>query len=141
MYFQILKYQIYLFRQYSRAGVVRFLRDVVVADDWVSLREQIEKSRHSIDNDLREIDGKTIGDIDRTMSALREKAEKFMESLTEIQVAVEVGTTIQYVRFRQMLTFSLTRNSTPNCPPQGMHRLTLLLKGPAQNVSKTQGWT
>jgi hypothetical protein len=97
MYFQILKYQIYLFRQYGRAGIVRFLRDVVVADDWVSLRGQIEKSRHSIDNDLREIDGKTIGDIDRTMSALREKAEKFMESLSEIQVAVEVGTTFQHL--------------------------------------------
>lgn len=60
LYSQILKYQIQPAQQYSRLGLFRFLRDVVVADDWKVRVADLKKTEKRITKDLSTFDTYTL---------------------------------------------------------------------------------
>jgi recombinational DNA repair ATPase RecF len=77
-------------RQYSRAGVFRFLRDVIVVDKWADLEAQIKAKEQSIEEDLRKIDSKTLNVMDSKLSQVGDKVEQSLTLLKEFAVKFEV---------------------------------------------------
>jgi hypothetical protein len=90
LYSQILKYQIYVFRQYSRAGFFRFLRDVVVADNWKEMLKALKETESAIRRNLTELDTNVLRQVNIEVSKLQEKANEILSGLDEIRSEVEV---------------------------------------------------
>jgi len=68
LYSQILEYQIRLASQCSRHTLSRYLRDVVCADNWKAMLDEVKDLEQSITKYLREIDGYTMKVIDAKIS-------------------------------------------------------------------------
>ena len=90
LYSQILKYQIHLARQYSRAGFFRFLRDLFVVDRWKEMFGTLKETEESINKDLQILDIEALGNIDLNMSRLQGKADDILTGLSGVRNEVEV---------------------------------------------------
>jgi hypothetical protein len=90
LYSQILKYQLHIARQYSRAGFFRFLRDFVALDEWKDMIGTLEKTEDNIRKDLRELDSGTLDTIALNVSNLQGKADDILIKLKEVRREVEV---------------------------------------------------
>jgi hypothetical protein len=90
LYSQIIKYQIYLARQYSRAGFFRFLRDLALADDWKAMLNTIKKTEESVVKDLETLDSGAIENIQTNMLNLQGKADNILAGLSGVRAEVEV---------------------------------------------------
>jgi hypothetical protein len=90
LYSQILKYQVQLAHQYSRAGFFRFLRDLFVADNWKDMLMALQKTEEIINKDLQTLDSGSLGTIDLNISKLQDKADDLLIGLNEVRSEVEV---------------------------------------------------
>ena len=90
LYSQILKYQVHLVHQYSRAGFFRFLRDLIVADDWNGMLETLRGTEESINKDLERLDSDALRNVDLKVSGLRGKVDDILTRLHEVRSLVEV---------------------------------------------------
>ncbi|KAL3475918.1 hypothetical protein BJX99DRAFT_258996 [Aspergillus californicus] len=89
LYFLILKYQVLLAKQYSRSGVFRYLRDLVVADDWLTMLSRIQVIKGTINEDLEAFSQGALKDIDNRAQALQEGQKVIVEKLLETNHKVE----------------------------------------------------
>jgi hypothetical protein len=90
LYSQILKYQIHLVHQYSRAGFFRFLRDLIVADDWKGMLGTLRGTEESIKQDLQRLDSDALRNVDLKVSRLRGKVDDILTRLNEVRSLVKV---------------------------------------------------
>jgi len=90
LYSQILKYQINLARQYSRAGIFRFLRDVIVADNWKDMLEALKATEENIRRDLNLLDRVTLDKIDLEIASLHGKADGTLAEVKEVRTDIKV---------------------------------------------------
>src|SRR3954464_6039786 len=74
LYSQILKYQIHLVYQYSRAGFFRYLRNLFIADNWKGMLGTLRETEKSIDKDLERLDSDALRSIDPKISRLQDSA-------------------------------------------------------------------
>ena len=87
MYSYILKYQISVAIQYSRASFIRFCRDVATVDKWSIKTTQIQDLESEIGGVLRGLDGVKLSDVERRLMKLHEEV---LERLSDIQRGLEV---------------------------------------------------
>ena len=104
LYSQILKYQIQLAQQCSRSGLFRFLRDLVVADNWKVIIIDLKKTEERINKDLSTFGSNTLEGIDDKVSELQNQADKSWALLMKTKVDVEART--PFNRLRPMLNCS-----------------------------------
>lgn len=90
LYSQILKYQVRLAHQYSRAGFFRFLRDLLVADNWKDMLVALQNIEEGTNKDLKTLDSGALGTIDLNVSKLQGKADDILIGLSEVRSEVEV---------------------------------------------------
>ncbi|OJD19429.1 hypothetical protein AJ78_00603 [Emergomyces pasteurianus Ep9510] len=89
VYSQILRYQISLSQQYSRSGLFRFLRDIVIADDWQGMLKSIKGTEESISKVLDTFDSRTLKIIGEQVAILRNNADKSLSLLLDTKASVE----------------------------------------------------
>jgi hypothetical protein len=90
LYSQILKYQINLACQYSRAGFFRFLRDVIVADNWKDMLQALKATEENIRRDLNLLDRVTLDKIDLDIASLHGKADGMLAEVKEVRTDIKV---------------------------------------------------
>ncbi|KAL2836945.1 hypothetical protein BJY01DRAFT_221446 [Aspergillus pseudoustus] len=89
IYSLILKYQILVAKQYSRSTMFRFLRDVVVADNWANLLMEIERVKQAINEDLEILSQGTLKDIDGHVRELQDGQRKILDKLMETDQKIQ----------------------------------------------------
>ena len=90
LYLGILKYQMYIACQYSRAGFFRFIRDLVAADDWKGMLGSLKETDNTIGRDIKTIDSSALGTIGVNLTELQSKADDMLVGLSEVRSEVEV---------------------------------------------------
>lgn len=90
LYTQILEFQIRLARQFSHAGFFRGIRDLVTADDWSEMTNNIKQIDESIHTMLSEWSHKTIQHIDQTVSSIQENVDKSLALVMDIKKDMNV---------------------------------------------------
>ena len=90
LYLDILKYQMYIACQYSRAGFFRFIRDLIAADDWKGMLGSLKETDNTIGRDIKTIDSSALGTIGVNLTELQSKADDVLIKLSEVRSEVEV---------------------------------------------------
>jgi hypothetical protein len=89
LYSNILKYQIQLAIHYHGGLLRRSVGDFVVSNDWRGMMEDLERATENINRDLSEDDRNMITE---ELLSLKEKSEKSMDMLKDIQDRIMVNT-------------------------------------------------
>ncbi|KAJ5108770.1 hypothetical protein N7456_005445 [Penicillium angulare] len=116
IYSQVLQYQIFLIRQYSRVAVSRFVRDVLTIDGWVDKRDSIKKLEDAMNKDLCIINQDTVAKIDQHISQLQQKSDAVLAGMQEVQKDVKsLGQNAQLKRLvrAEYASFNTYRKSGP----------------------------
>ena len=90
LYLDILKYQMYIACQYSRAGFFRFIRDLVAADDWKGMLGSLKETENTIGRDIKTINSSVLGIYGVNLTELQGKADDILIELSEVRSEVEV---------------------------------------------------
>ena len=92
MYSYILRYQISVAIQYSRASIIRFCRDVATVDKWSAKATQLRNFEKELGGILRELSNVKLNDVDRRAMELQKDVLEVLERLSDIQRGLEVWT-------------------------------------------------
>ncbi|PMD14340.1 WD40 repeat-like protein [Hyaloscypha hepaticicola] len=121
LYVQVLKYQIYVARQYSRAAFFRLLRDIVVVDGWRDMLGAMKKTKKSIDEDLWTFDIGVVGKIDSKILQLQGKADDIFDDIQILKQKQQVAdqrlllATLPFANYAAFNTFDKNAPRPPKC--------------------------
>ncbi|KAH8807393.1 hypothetical protein F5884DRAFT_341401 [Xylogone sp. PMI_703] len=100
LYTQILQYQIRLARQYSRLGVFKYLRDVMIIDNWKTMLANVKSTEEVIRHDIGTVDSHTLSRMDNALARLQKRADEMFTLQMKTKGQVE---TIAQNQLLQML--------------------------------------
>ena len=92
MYSYILRYQISVAIQGSRASIIRFCRDVATVDNWSAKATQIRNFEKELSGILGELSNVKLNNVDRRAIELQKDVLEVLERLSNIQCGLEVWT-------------------------------------------------
>lgn len=101
LYSQALLCYIRLVRHYSRRTLFRSVRDLVVADDWESLLDDLKGIESQIDKDIQSLTGQTIQSMDTMVRGMVDKLDELSLLQRHTLSEVEVWFLISYTQSTQ----------------------------------------